>query len=116
LTYLSEQQTKTFLHRDLEQWNARAPATKRFTPSKIQSLRKAVRAQGLASVAGMSNPRVAALSAPVFDRDALALSLTVSGVEGAIDISPGGEPARQLKRAAANVSQKLGGRRLNEGP
>lgn len=111
LAYLDEQRVATFLRRDMDEWNGRAPKSERFTTAKIRELARAVRAQGMAGVTGLRNPHLATLSAPVFDRDGLAMSLTVSGIEGTFDVSFDGQPARHLKAAASLVSHCLGGGR-----
>lgn len=110
LAYADEQRVAPFLRRDVDEWNATVPSSKRFTPSKIRSITKTVRTHGLACVVGLLNPHLATISAPVFDRDGLAMSLTLSGIEGSFDTSLEGEPARYLKTAADQVSHRLGGR------
>jgi DNA-binding IclR family transcriptional regulator len=110
LAYMDPKRIAERLARDVESWNRRAPAAERFTPAKIRTLAQAIRERGLARAIGMSNPRVAALSAPIFERDGLAMSLTLSGIEGSFDTSLDAAPARGLKAAADRVSYRLGGR------
>lgn len=67
------------------------------------------RESGLGRVDGSLLPRVAALSAPVFDyENRLAFALTVLGWTGELDISPDGPLAERLSRAAADLSSDLG--------
>lgn len=110
LAYLDPKRVAERLARDVEAWNRRADRAERFTPAKIRALAQNVRDHGLACAIGMSNPRVAALSAPIFERDGLAMSFTLSGIEGSFETRLDGEPARQLKAAAEHVSYRLGGR------
>jgi len=109
LAYEDDPQQATVLRRDLEAWNAHAPARARLTSAKVNALRTRIRAAGITAVAGMRNPHVSALSAPVFDRNGLAMSLTISGITGSFDASVSGEPARLLKTSAARISYRIGG-------
>lgn len=111
LAYEDDPQLPAVLRRDLAAWNAEAPARLRLTAAKASALRKEIRAAGIAAVVGMRNPHVSALAAPVFDRDGLAMSFTVSGITGSFDAAPGGEPARLVKEAAARITYRIGGQR-----
>jgi len=68
-----------------------------------------VRADGLSVVDGQVLPDICSLTAPVFGHDYdLAASPTVLGVTGVIDSSMGGAPARTLRLAARELSERLG--------
>ena len=66
-------------------------------------------AQRLGRADGSMLPKIAALSAPVFDRDGrLALALTCLGWVGEFDLNVEGPVAAALKRHAATLSSALG--------
>jgi DNA-binding IclR family transcriptional regulator len=109
LAYADETQIGAILRRDLDEWNAVAPARTQLSVAKLSALRKTIRSAGITAVIGMRNPHVSALSAPVFNRDGLAMSLTISGITGSFDASLDGEPARRVKESAARVSYRIGG-------
>ena len=111
LAYENDPQLPAVLRRDLAAWNAEAPARLRLTAAKANALRKEIRDAGIAAVVGMRNPHVSALAAPVFDRDGLAMSLTVSGISGSFDAAPASEPARLLSAAAARITYRIGGQK-----
>lgn len=111
LAYADEAQVAAHLRRDVDEWNAAAPARARLTAAKLNALCKTIRAAGITAVVGMRNPHVSALSAPVFDRNGLAMSLTISGITGSFDASLNGEPARRVRESAARVSHRIGGER-----
>ena len=82
----------------------------RATPDhEIEALRARTRSDGLGRVDGDLLPRIASLSAPVFDRDdRLALALTSLGWVEDFDTDPAGETAMVLREAAASLSRELG--------
>ena len=76
---------------------------------EIEALRERTRSDGLGRVDGDLLPRIASLSAPVFDRDdRLALALTSLGWLEDFDTDPAGETAKVLKDAAVSLSRELG--------
>jgi DNA-binding IclR family transcriptional regulator len=97
------------LDRDLRTWNRTAPPEQRFNSEKVKALRQSVREHSIACAIGIRNPLVAAISAPVFDRNGLVMSLTLTGIQGTFDTSADGAPARELKAAAREISNLLGG-------
>jgi DNA-binding IclR family transcriptional regulator len=109
LAYLDPRAIASQLDHDLRAWNRTAPPAQRFTAEKVKALQQAVREQGLACAIGIRNPLVAAISAPVFDRSGLIMSLTLAGIQGTFDTAADGEPARCLKEAAREISNLLGG-------
>lgn len=109
LAYLDPQIVAVQLERDLRAWNRTAPKAQRFTAEKVRELRESVRRRGIACAIGIRNPLVAAISAAVFDRSGLIMSLTLTGIKGTFDTADDGEPARRLKEAAREISNLLGG-------
>lgn len=109
LAFLDTSTAAAQLDHDLRAWNRTALANQRFTAEKVKALRNQVREQGLACAIGIRNPLVAAISAPVFDRSGLVMSLTLTGIQGTFDSAVGGEPARHLKDVAREISTLLGG-------
>lgn len=88
-----------------------APAALRENLSKkrFNNIRKATRQQGLGVVDGDLLPRIASLSAPVFDQDGrLELSITQLGWSGEFDNSPEGNTAKELTNCSRNLSFELG--------
>ena len=81
----------------------------RAAKSTVKKIRATTKADGIGRVEGDLLPRIAALSAPVFDRDKrLALSLTSLGWIGKFDVSPDGPVAQALLEAARQLSSELG--------
>lgn len=77
--------------------------------ARIEAMRTETRSMGLGRVDGDLLPRIASLSAPVFDRDGhLALAITVLGWSGDFDADPAGAVAKPLLRATAQLSHDLG--------
>lgn len=75
----------------------------------LGQIKKETRAAGLGGVEGALLPRIASLSAPVFDQDGrLALALTCLGWIGEFDMSMEGKMAKALKRHACDLSSALG--------
>lgn len=76
---------------------------------KVRKLAAAIRTAGVASIKGELLPKMAALSVPVFDKDArLVLALTALGWGDEFDANPKGKLATQLKKTGAAVSRALG--------
>lgn len=109
LAYLDPRTIAEQLDRDLKALNRGAAPAQRMNADKVKALQKAIRADGMACAVGIRNPLVAAISAPVFDRSGLIMSLTLTGIQGAFDTAPDGEPARHMKEAAREISGLLGG-------
>ncbi|MEX3007900.1 IclR family transcriptional regulator [Hoeflea sp. TYP-13] len=79
------------------------------TGNEIEQIRAETMSSGLGRVDGDLLPRIASLSAPVFDRDdRLALALTSLGWIEEFDTDPDGEIAEALKDAASSLSKELG--------
>ena len=109
LAFLDPHITAAQLERDIQTWNGTVPAAKQYTKAKVKTLRDSVRMRGLSRAIGKRNPLVAALSAPIFDRSGLIMSLTMTGIAGSFDSGFNGEPAQRLIEAANKISMLLGG-------
>jgi len=78
-------------------------------PPGFEATLLAVRDEGYSRVQDVLLPGISALAAPVFDgRGALALGLTAIGPTPIFDGRPGGELARSVCGAAAELSRRLG--------
>jgi len=81
----------------------------KLSKRRLTIIRKATRQKGLGVVEGDLLPRIASLSAPVFDQDGkLELTITQLGWTEEFDNSPEGDVAKQLSDCARNLSQELG--------
>ena len=109
LAFLAVDKTREQLERDIRTWNATAPASKRFTKARAAAMRDTVQKAGLARAVAMRNPLVSAISAPIFDRNGLLMSLTLTGIKDTFDDSLGGIAAQQLLETADKISLLLGG-------
>lgn len=68
-----------------------------------------IRRHGVSRIVGGAVPGVSAMAAPVFDEaGAMVMSFTAIGPTAIFDSAPGGAVALGLKRAAAEVSGRLG--------
>lgn len=75
----------------------------------LETIQQKTQEAGLGHVNGLLLPSIAALSAPVFDRDnMLAFSLTTMGWASEFDHSLDGSLANKLREAAKNLSLDLG--------
>lgn len=75
---------------------------------QVQLARARVRREGAAYAAGRRNAAIAAVAAPVFQPDgALAGALTVIGLRGDMDDSPGAAADVAVREAAVQVSRQL---------
>ena len=79
------------------------------TERAIAQIKKRVAQHGVATSLGTQNPMYASLAAPVFNRDGrLQFVISLIGVQKTFDFGASGEPARMLRSAAAEMSEKLG--------
>lgn len=109
LAYLDPGVIAAQVEQDMRAYNRDARPDQRMTAEKIKALRQSIRGQGMSCAIGIRNPLVAAISAPIFDRTGVIMSLTLTGIQGAFDTASDGEPARHLKDAAREISNLLGG-------
>jgi DNA-binding IclR family transcriptional regulator len=106
LAFMPQEEIQGILARDLAEWNATAPASKRLSMAAISKLRQKILKDGIVSAVGMHNPSIAALGAPVFGENGkLRMCLALTGIVGTFDSSTTGLPAQQLKAAAENLSR-----------
>ena len=76
---------------------------------ELKTIKSKTKTDGIGSVDGELLPRIASVSAPVFDRDKrLALSITMLGWSGDFDTNVAGKGATALKAAADALSYQLG--------
>ena len=100
LTYLPEAETEPFIEKEL-------PAFAKGRKA-IEAIQQEVRKRGIGRGLGEETPNIAALAAPVFAHTGrLALCLGVISAIG-FDTNYNGKPAIALKRAAAELSRRLG--------
>lgn len=84
-------------------------AAKHIQPDEYGLDISGVRAEGVAVTRSSLVSGVAAVSAPVFGPSGqLMAALSVLGVLGYLDVTPEGASTQELKRAAADISRKLG--------
>jgi DNA-binding IclR family transcriptional regulator len=108
LTFMPEEETRAILERELEAWNATAPKSKRVSMASIQKIKQKVKKDGIINAAGMHNPSISALAAPIFaDSGKLRMCLALTGIVGTFDCSLTGLPARLLKTEAESLSRIL---------
>jgi DNA-binding IclR family transcriptional regulator len=108
LTYLPDALVAPFVARELKAAGKSAPKSK--APSRVvEATRAEVRRHGLSRATAGVMPNLAVLAAPVFNAGgSLALCIALISPVGGIDTSYQGKPATALKRAAANLSRRLG--------
>jgi DNA-binding IclR family transcriptional regulator len=103
LAYLPDSDTGPFVEREL----ALSPKG-RSSAKSVEAMRVEVHRHGIGRGLGEETPNIAALAAPVFGANGrLALCLGVVSAVG-FDTSYSGKPAVALKRAAADLSRRLG--------
>ncbi|MEM8812818.1 MAG: IclR family transcriptional regulator [Pseudomonadota bacterium] len=91
------------------QVEAVAGLEKKPSATAIDTIREETRTHGVGQVAGDLLPRIASLSAPVFDRDnRLALAMTALGWIDTFDRDPKGPFAEALRAACRELSEALG--------
>ena len=109
LSYMEEHELSRFLDRDVADWDTRRAKLPKATPSFVKQLRDEVRQAGLAYVVGIRNPAVAALAAPVFDRNRrLVMALTLIGLIASFESGARKQAAADLKNSAERLSRMLG--------
>jgi DNA-binding IclR family transcriptional regulator len=110
LTYFPEKDLQPALERDVRAWNEGTQKRRKLTEKSLAATRAEVRRHGLGRALGLRTPHTAALAAPVFDRAGhLSMTISILGVMGSYDTAYDGEPARELKSAAARLTRMLGG-------
>lgn len=124
LAYLDASRTETFLEQEIKQWNSTKDQKQPITSAAIERIQADTRRYGIAGsietnragVQSFTTPLfnrpdkggIGTLAAPVFDTNGICMTLTLLGLTGTFDLDLAGEPARQLKRVAANTSKRLG--------
>ncbi|WP_068639477.1 IclR family transcriptional regulator [Thauera butanivorans] len=105
--WLPERQTEALIARELE--SGKTP-TDIHDMDDVRTLLAQVREAGMAVVTGDYFARgVEAAAAPVFNfKNEITMTIAVVGVEGSMDLSPGGATLAALRRAADDLSRRLG--------
>ncbi|ENO89330.1 IclR family transcriptional regulator [Thauera linaloolentis] len=105
--WLPERQTEALIGRELD--SGRTPAGVR-SMDDARALLAQVRDAGLAILTGDYFARgVEAAAAPVFNfKNEITMAIAIVGVEGSMDLSPGGATLAALRRAADDLSRRLG--------
>jgi DNA-binding IclR family transcriptional regulator len=109
LTYMAFGELGQPLDRDVADWNAGRAKRPKATPAFIERLRAEVRHNEVAFAVGIRNPAVAALAAPVFDRNRrLVMALTLIGLIASFEGAARKRAAQDLKSSALRLSRMLG--------
>lgn len=108
LAYVPEQDIHDLLQQELARQSA-SPKSKLRDMADVQALRAEVLRHGFGRMIGEENPGLVALAAPVFDHDGrIVLTITLVSIIGTMDAEYDGEPARELKAMAHQLSRRLG--------
>ena len=109
LTYLPDNETASLLSRERATLSGDPDSVGLASHAAVEKLKQQVRKYGLSRTTRGDNPRHDGLAAPVFDRNGrLALTLSLIGIPGSIDLSFDGQPAAHLKLCAQELSTRLG--------
>jgi len=108
---------KVFLTWGADGLHESALTTENTDKKTIKQITSDTKAAGLGKVSGDLLPRIASLSAPVFDQDGrLALAITQLGWTGEFDESENGKVATALKIQAEQLSFELGYNSVGSNP
>jgi DNA-binding IclR family transcriptional regulator len=109
LAYLPDVLVAPFLAGEFKADGRGAARLRAANRKRVDKARAEVRRHGIARGISGVLPNVAVLAAPVFNAGgSLALCMAVISSVGGFDTGYGGKPATALKRAAAEVSRRLG--------
>ena len=107
--YLDRAATTPFVTAELAEKGGLAAKAGLRTMRDVETMLAKVREQGFAPISGTMHAGIAAASAPVFDyAGKIAAALTLVGLQGALDLNSEGRVIRTLRRAAADLSSRLG--------
>lgn len=107
--YLDRRYTETLIQAELASGTAAVAGLR--TIKHVEQLLADVRKEGLSIARSLIAPGVAAISAPVFDHTGgIVAAIAFTGLEGRLDASPKGRPARAIRNAAGELSRNLGAR------
>ena len=108
LAFVPDQDIAELLQQEMAKQSV-SPKRKMRDISDVQALRAEVLRHGLGRMMGEENPGLAALAAPVFDHDGrIVLTITLVSIIGTMDTDYDGEPAKELKAMANQLSRRLG--------
>jgi DNA-binding IclR family transcriptional regulator len=107
--HLDRAATAPFMAAELAEAGGLAAKAGLRTMRDVDTMLAGVRAQGFAPISGTMHAGIAAASVPVFDyAGKIAAALTLVGLEGALDLAPDGRVIHTLRKAAADLSARLG--------
>jgi DNA-binding IclR family transcriptional regulator len=108
LAYLDDSRVETLAHAELVGISPAQKATL-AAHDPVSSLRKDVRASGMAVVHDTNLQGISAIALPIFDfTDKITAVLTVLGASGSFDSDPSGRVASVMRTEAAAISRALG--------
>lgn len=108
LAFVPDTDIAALLRQEMVQQSV-SPKRKMRDISDVHALRAEVLRHGLGRMIGEENPGLAALAAPVFDHDGrIVLTITLVSIIGTMDADYDGEPAKELKAMANQLSRRLG--------
>lgn len=109
LAYLPQQVTAPTMQAELAHFADQPDPLAPASLAAVQAIVEETRQHGLARVEGHSIENVSALAAPVFDyRGQCVLALALFGFKSSFDASFRGRNAHLVKKAAADISKRLG--------
>lgn len=109
LAYLPSEMTDPIVQKELEQIKKEQHPLGPSSIEEIEAIKVETRKYQLARVNGLSVPGISALAAPIFDfKGDITLTLALFGFSTTFDWSWDGENACLLKKAAQDISRKLG--------
>ena len=107
--FLDRRLTKGLIRRELAEPSGLAARAGLYSLADVDALMREFRAHGMAFAEDLAAQKRTALAAPVFDRDKrMVAAVAVIAIQGELDASWDGLPARALAATARKLSQRLG--------
>lgn len=107
--FLPPMVTETRANKEIQRLAPESESKQSLIKKEFENSLNEVRSHMVSRALGYPVPGINALSAPVFNHDGnIILALTAMGPAAAFDASWDGDLANQLRRAAQNVSERLG--------
>ena len=106
-TYLPRVLTAPYIKEEMEDaaFKGRADI---HSHADVETMIHQVDKDGLAPVASVLEPGIAAIAAPIFNSGGLVAAMTIVGLDGILDLSKTGAPARMLTATTMRLSKTLG--------